>query len=61
MQGIQYMVDEKGEKTAVVIDLKQWGNLWEDIQDILVSASRKDEETIDWNTLKNEATADTTD
>ena len=61
MQGIQYMVDEKGEKTAVVIDLKQWGNLWEDIQDILVSASRKDEETIDWNTLKNETTTDTTD
>ena len=61
MQGIQYMVDEKGEKTAVVIDLKQWGNLWEDIQDILVSASRKDEETIDWDTLKNETTTDTTD
>ena len=29
MKGIQYIVDDKGEKTAVVIDLKQWGNIWE--------------------------------
>ena len=31
----------KGCKTAAVIDLKKHGVLWEDIQDILVSRSRK--------------------
>ncbi len=42
MKGIQYLVDDTGKKTAVVIDLQQWGELWEDFQDILVSRSRHD-------------------
>ncbi len=25
MKGIQYLVDDTGKKTAVVIDLQQWG------------------------------------
>jgi hypothetical protein len=41
MTGIQYLTDEKGRKVAVLIDLtKHWG-LWEDIQDVLVSRSRR--------------------
>ncbi|MDY6912073.1 MAG: hypothetical protein SVM79_06960 [Chloroflexota bacterium] len=30
MKGIQFVMDETGEKTAVMIDLKQHGELWED-------------------------------
>ena len=30
MKGIQYVVDDSGEKTAVVIDLREYGELWED-------------------------------
>lgn len=30
MRGIKFIVDDTGEKTAVVIDLKQWGKLWEE-------------------------------
>jgi hypothetical protein len=26
MQGIQYIIDDQGEKTAVVINLEQWGD-----------------------------------
>lgn len=48
MKGIQFVVDDKGEKKAVLIDLSEWGELWEDIYDVLVSQSRKDEPTISW-------------
>lgn len=43
MKGIRYLVDEKGDKTAVVIDLRAHGKLWEDVYDTLVARQRKDE------------------
>jgi len=43
MQGIQFLVNEEGHKTAVVIDLKEHGELWEDIYDALISESRAQE------------------
>ena len=30
MKGIQFVVDEAGNKKAVLIDLEEWGELWED-------------------------------
>ena len=46
MSGIQFITDEKGRKTAAVIDLKKHRALWEDIQDVLVSQSRSQEKGI---------------
>lgn len=43
MEGIQFLTNANGEKTAVVIDLKEHGDLWEDFYDILVAHSRQDE------------------
>ncbi len=43
MKGIQYVVDEKGRPKAVLIDLIKHGDLWEDIQDVLISRSRRRE------------------
>jgi heterodisulfide reductase subunit A-like polyferredoxin len=43
MKGIQYVVDEAGEKTAVMIDLREYGELWEDFYDRVVAHSRQDE------------------
>ncbi len=43
MNGIQFITDEKGHKVAVQIDLKKHRELWEDIEDVLVSRSRKQE------------------
>lgn len=54
MKGIQFVVDDKGKKKAVLIDLSEWGGVWEDIYDILVSESRRDEPTISWEKLKEE-------
>ena len=43
LKGIQFVVDEQGEKTAVQIDLKKYGDLWEDIYDTLVANLRSEE------------------
>lgn len=37
MNGIQYLTDSRGNKKAVVIDLKKHGALWEDFQDGLTA------------------------
>ena len=52
MKGIQFVVDDTGEKKAVLIDLSEWGEVWEDIYDVLVSLSRKNESTVSWKELK---------
>jgi phage baseplate assembly protein W len=46
MTGIQFITDAKGCKTAAVIDLKKHRALWEDIEDVLVSRSRRHEKRI---------------
>jgi hypothetical protein len=58
MKGIQFVVDEKGEKQAVLIDLAEWGELWEDFYDVLVARSRQEEEEVSWQELKQEFEAD---
>jgi hypothetical protein len=49
MKGIQFVLDDKGNQTAVIIDLKKYGDLWEDFYDSLTAYQRKDEprETLD--------------
>jgi hypothetical protein len=54
MKGIQYLVDDAGKKTAVVLDLAEWGEVWEDIFDILVSEARRDEPAVSWEALQAE-------
>ncbi len=46
MTGIQFITDAKGRKTAVVIDLRKHLALWEDIEDGLISESRRKEKSI---------------
>jgi hypothetical protein len=43
MKGIQFIIDDQGEKTAVVIDLKQWGQEWEAFYNMLLNHSQSDE------------------
>ncbi|MGB7601947.1 MAG: hypothetical protein WBM24_16685 [Candidatus Sulfotelmatobacter sp.] len=52
MTGIQFITDEKGRKTAAVIDLRKHKALWEDIQDVLVSRSRRHEKRIPLDKVK---------
>ena len=43
MSGINYVLDEKGKRIAVQIDLKKYGDLWEDFYDFLIAEKRKNE------------------
>ena len=43
MRGVQFLVDDDGEKTAVLIDLKKNADLWEDFYDVAVARSRAKE------------------
>ena len=43
MKGIEFVVDEAGERKAVLIDLAEHGELWEDIYDTLLAAEREHE------------------
>ncbi len=52
MTGIQYVTDEKGHKVAVQIDLKKHQELWRDIEDVLVSRSRRHERRIPLDKVK---------
>jgi hypothetical protein len=42
MKGIQFVVDDRGEKTAVLINLQEHGDLWEDFYDCLIARARAD-------------------
>ena len=52
MRGVNYIVDDTGKRKAVLIDLGDWGKLWEDFQDVIISESRKNEPTISFDSLK---------
>ena len=42
----QYITDEKGKKTAVILPIEEFEELLEDLQDLAVLAERRDEPTI---------------
>jgi len=54
MTGIQYVTDESGKRVAVLIDLQEWGELWEDFYDGLIAEQRKNEPTISWEEVKRQ-------
>jgi hypothetical protein len=54
MKGINYVTDEKNRKVAVQIDLKKYGELWEDIHDFILAQLAKNEEKFSWSEVKKE-------
>lgn len=54
MKGIDFIIDDKGKKKAVLIDLSEWGEIWEDFYDVIISESRKREPRISWEELEKE-------
>lgn len=53
MKGISYITDEKGNKTAVVIDLKNYHEEVEDFLDGLEAQSRLNEPSVDFEKSVN--------
>jgi hypothetical protein len=52
MTGIQYIIDAKGRKIDVQIDLRKHKALWEDLQDVLVARSRQREKSVPLEEVK---------
>lgn len=48
----QFIVDEKGEKKAVVLSIEEYEELLEDLHDLALIAERRDESTITFEELK---------
>ena len=40
MKGIDFLTNKRGQKTAVLIDLKRYGRLWEDFYDSIIARKR---------------------
>ena len=52
MRGVQYLLNDKGEKTAVLIDLKKNKDLWEDFYDASVAREREHEPRESFESVK---------
>lgn len=48
----QYIVDENGQKTAVVLEFEEYQELLEDLHDLAVIADRRDEPTASFEEVK---------
>ncbi len=48
----QYVVDTKGNKTAVILSLQRYEQLMEDLHDLAVVAERREEESISLEEMK---------
>jgi len=48
----QYLVDSRGKKTGVILSLKHYEKLLEDLHDLAVVAERRDEDTVSLQELR---------
>ena len=48
----QYVVDEHGNKVAVILPIREYEHLREDLHDLAMVAERRDEGTISLDELK---------
>ncbi len=55
---IQYIVDEQGKRTSILIPLNEYQELLEDLHDLAVIAERRDEPTVSFEKLKKKLKAD---
>ncbi len=54
MTGIHYLIDEKGKRIAVQIDLQKYAKLWEDFEDALLAKERLKEQRSSLNAVERE-------
>lgn len=52
MSQAQYVIDQKGKKTGIILPLKQYEKLLEDLHDLAVVAERKSEKPITLEEMK---------
>ncbi|MEA2711453.1 MAG: hypothetical protein QOF78_4054 [Phycisphaerales bacterium] len=52
MKGVTFLVDKSGKKKAVILDLRKHRQLWEDIHDRLLIASRRAEPRVSLDQMR---------
>ena len=58
LRGIQFVTDPDGHKVAVLLDLKEWGEIWEDIYDNIVADGRIAEPILSLKEFEDELRAE---
>lgn len=58
LKGVQFVTNSSGQKVGVLLDLQQWGDLWEDIYDTMIAKERADEPRISLEDFENELRRD---
>jgi PHD/YefM family antitoxin component YafN of YafNO toxin-antitoxin module len=48
----QYIIDSSGKKTAIILSMKQYKQLLEDLHDLAIVAERRDESVISLDEIK---------
>ena len=51
---LKYVIDKKGIKKEVILSIKDFENLLEDLEDLAVAAERRDEETLNHKSVIKE-------
>jgi len=54
----QFVIDDKGKKTGVIVPVKQYQKLIEDLHDLAIVAERREEETVSLDELKSKLSKD---
>ncbi|KAB2924745.1 MAG: hypothetical protein F9K22_05430 [Bacteroidetes bacterium] len=57
MKGIEYVVDARGRRKAVLVDLKVHGDAWEDFYDALVARLRANEPRETYSSVRSKLKA----
>jgi histone H3/H4 len=49
---VQYVTDEHGRKTSVILPVETYEEIFEDIQDLVAVAERRKEKTVSFDDMK---------
>jgi hypothetical protein len=58
IKGVRFVTDTEGHKVAVILDLAEWGELWEDIYDNMIAEQRAGEPTMPLEDFEDELRAE---
>jgi hypothetical protein len=58
VRGVQFLTDTEGRKVAVLLDLEEWGELWEDIYDNMLAYERAGEPSTPLEEFEDELRAE---
>ena len=58
IKGFRYIYDDDGNPKSVVLDLDEWGEIWEDFYEGMMATAARCEPTISWDELKAEMDAE---